>query len=74
MNALQLLAAIPAIINAVKAAEEAIPTSGSGKAKADMVIQILQVIFEGLTEVVPLAQKIITIIVNTLNSTGVFKK
>ncbi|MCX5864922.1 MAG: hypothetical protein NTW42_07595 [Deltaproteobacteria bacterium] len=69
-----ILSLIPAIIKAITAIEEAIPMSGAGKAKTDMVLQIVQATGSGATELLPLVQKAIAIVVATLNAVGVFKQ
>lgn len=71
---LTILSMIPAIINAIKAIEEAIPMSGKGKEKADMVVAIITAAGDGAKELIPAIQKVISVVVATLNATGVFKK
>jgi hypothetical protein len=73
-NLVAIIQLVPALINLIKAAEEAIPGSGKGKAKMDMVVGILQHSYEGINAILPSLQNIITVIVNTFNATGVFKK
>lgn len=69
-----ILSLIPTLISAVRAIEEAIPMSGQGKAKTEMVLQIVEATGEGAKEMLPVVQKAIGIVVGTLNSVGVFKK
>lgn len=71
---LAILQLIPAIIKAVQSVEEAIPMSGQGKAKMDMVMQIINVAGEGANNLIPIIQKAIDVVVSTLNNIGVFKK
>ncbi len=69
-----ILSLIPTLIAAIRAIEDAIPMSGQGKAKTDMVLQIVEATGEGAKEVLPVLQKAIGIVVGTMNATGAFKK
>lgn len=68
------LSLIPAIIKAAQAIEEALPMSGAGKEKADAIIQIVEATGGGVQEMLPIIQKMISIIVTLFNKLGVFKK
>lgn len=70
---------LPLVLQAVKAAEEAIPTSGQGSAKLQFVKDLLTSTTDIGTEVaekdyVNALEKTITLAVKLFNSTGVFKK
>ena len=67
-----ILQIIPMLIQVIKAVEEAIPFSGKGKEKLDAVINIVDSMGE-LAKQIPL-EKIISILVNLFNITGVFRK
>lgn len=71
---ISILSLIPSILAAVRAIEEAIPMSGQGKAKTDMILQIVQATGDGAAQMVPVVQKAIGIVVGAMNATGMFKK
>ena len=71
---LLILSLVPAIIEAIHAVENAIPMSGQGKIKADLVLGILESGGEIAKEVIPAIMKTITSIVTALNLAGIFKK
>jgi nitrate/nitrite-specific signal transduction histidine kinase len=70
---------LPLVIQAVKAAEEAIPQSGQGAAKFQFVRELLTTTSDIGTEVsekdyVNALDKTIALAVKLFNATGVFKK
>jgi hypothetical protein len=73
-NIIAILALIPALLEAIRAVEAAIPMSGQGKAKTAMILQIIEATNEGARSMLPLVEKAIAIVVATLNAVGIFKK
>lgn len=73
---IQILTLIPALISAIIAVEQAIPVTGQGKAKADMILSTVKIVSDKGAELASsgMLQKIIDIIVNLFNTIGVFKK
>lgn len=73
---INILTLIPALIAAIKAIEEALPLSGQGKAKADMVLSVVKTASDKGAELATsgMLQKIIDIVVNFFNAAGAFKK
>ena len=69
-----VLSLIPSILAAVRSVEEAIPMSGQGKAKTDMILNIVQAAGDGANQMLPVVQKAIGIVVSTMNAVGVFKQ
>ena len=65
---------IPAIIDIMKAVEDAIPGQGQGEKKLAAVRGILESTVEGFNNLWPNVEKIIPIVVSALNAAGVFKK
>jgi len=72
---------MPVLIQAIKAAEEAIPGSGKGEQKLVMIRGVLEAGYNIATdteatfdEVWPAIQKAVGSIVSALNAAGVFKK
>ena len=63
---------IPVVINLIRAIEEAIPEAGFGAKKLKAVKEILQTSYDGITEIWPIVEKIIVIVVNMFNKTGKF--
>lgn len=75
MNAIaQIFAIIPAIIQAIKAIEAAIPGSGQGQAKLDAVLQILETVDGTLKPLFPQITAVIGVLVGLFNKTGTFAK
>lgn len=72
-NALVILQLIPAIISIITSLETAIPMSGQGKVKLDMVKDFLGVASDTLNDIWPAIEKIISIFVSTANAIGMFK-
>lgn len=70
MNVLQILQLLPAILAAVRAVEEAVPLSGKGKEKLDMVIESITAANESLSSVVPQITRIVAAAVRLYNATG----
>jgi len=83
-----LLSLLPVLIEAIKAAEEAIPGEGKGEAKLALIRTILELAYTSTNDVAdkfddvankfddvwPMIQKTIGSIVATFNKLGVFKK
>lgn len=65
---------VPALIALIKEIEGVIPQSGQGQAKLTAVREILEVSYDGVKELWPSIEKIITTLINLFNTTGVFKK
>jgi hypothetical protein len=76
-----VISLMPVLIDAIKAAEEAIPGNGKGEQKLAMIRGIIEAAYSAATDaettfdqVWPAIQKAVASIVTALNSTGVFKK
>ncbi len=65
---------VPALIQLIKAIEEALPKSGQGAEKLTAARQIIEAAYEGANEIWPTIEKVISVIVGMFNSTGVFTK
>jgi hypothetical protein len=63
---------VPALISLIKAIEEALPAAGLGAEKLAAIRKILEAAFEGASEVWPVVEKVISVIVSLFNNTGVF--
>ena len=72
-NALIILQLIPAIIAIINSLEAAIPMSGQGKVKLDMVKNFINVSSDTLAEIWPAVEKIVEIFVTGMKAVGVFK-
>lgn len=64
---------IPALIAAMKAIEEAIPSTGKGEEKLTAIRQILEAVDSNATKFWPQIQATISVLVGLFNKTGVFK-
>lgn len=74
MNTLiQILQLIPAIIQVIKAIEDAIPGNGQGEQKLAMVREILVSVDASTKEILPSLEKVIGILVKTFNAVGAWK-
>lgn len=65
---------IPALIDVIKAIEEAIPGQGKGEAKLAAVRGIFENTVDEFNKLWPSLEKVIQVLVATLNAVGVFKK
>lgn len=74
MNYFELLKLVPILFDIIKAVEAALPESGKGKEKLQLVREVLQGLFGDLTDMWPKIEKVITTIVTFLNAMGVFRK
>ena len=72
-NALIILQLIPALISIITSLENAIPMSGQGKVKLDMLKNFVSVSSDTLAEIWPAVEKIVEVFVNGMNAVGVFK-
>jgi len=71
-NILIIFQILPAIINALKAVEEAIPGQGHGEAKLAAVREMVEVVDGGLKPLWPQLLGVIGSLVGLFNKTGVF--
>ena len=67
-----ILQILPALIEAIKAVEQAIPGAGNGQSKLDLILNTIQAVDSKLSSDVVV--KVIGIIVGIFNKTGVFAK
>lgn len=73
-NLLLIAQLLPLLIQILKAVEAAIPDSGQGQTKLQMVRDILELVDESIPALWPTLEKIISVIVAGLNAAGIFKK
>jgi hypothetical protein len=71
---LLILQLVPAVIKVIQAIEEALPQAGIGAEKLAAIRQMLEVAYTGVKEVWPILEKVIAILVELFNKTGVFVK
>lgn len=71
---IMILQLIPALIQAMRAIEEAIPGQGQGEAKLSAIRQILEAVDAGAAKYWPQLQATIGVLVNLFNTAGVFRK
>lgn len=69
---LMVVQMIPALITLIKEIENALPKVGLGSEKLAAVRKIIEVAFEGASEVWPTIEKVIAILVSLFNSAGIF--
>ena len=73
-NLLMVIKLLPAIIEAIKAIENAIPGEGKGEQKLSALRGILEAVDSNLKDLWPSIEKVVGVLVNVFNNTGVFKK
>lgn len=71
---LQIVQLIPALIALIREIEKVIPQSGQGAAKLTAIRQIIEAAYGGLSEIWPVIEKVVAVLVGLFNSTGVFGK
>lgn len=71
---LMVIKLLPALIEAIKVLELLIPGNGNGEHKLIALRNILEAIDISMKDSWPTIEKVVAVIVNTLNTTGVFKK
>jgi hypothetical protein len=80
---LVVLKLMPSILAAVKAIEAAIPVSGAGKTKLELVLGVIEEVFSQTTSLSkeipwetlkPIISGNVSLMVDALNNTGVFAK
>lgn len=71
---LEVFKLIPVIIELIKAIEQAIPGESKGEAKLVAVREILEIVDGGTKNLWPQISLIISVLVKTFNTTGVFSK
>jgi len=71
---LAILSLIPLLIKVIMSVEEAFPIAGAGKEKLAMVKGMMEASYNGMSTLMPTVEKIISIIVETANNIGAFKK
>lgn len=71
---LEVFKLIPVIIELIKVIEQAIPGESKGEAKLVAVREILEIVDGGTKNLWPQISLIISVLVKTFNTTGVFSK
>ncbi len=69
-----VLSLMPTVIAAVKSVEEAVPGSGNGKVKLDMILDTITAVSDQARTLIPIINSMIGVIVAGLNAVGIFKK
>jgi hypothetical protein len=72
--ALMILQMIPAIISSIKSIEEFLPASGIGKEKLAIIRAALENTYDNVKDIWPAIEKVVGLLIDLANSTGVFKK
>jgi hypothetical protein len=71
---LQIVKLIPALIELIKEIECVIPQGGQGQAKLVAIRGIMESSYGGLNDIWPSLEKVIGVLVNLFNTSGVFVK
>ena len=73
-NLMTILKLLPAIIEAIKAIELAVPEGTSGKIKLQAIIDIATQVDSTVSNIIPQLISTISVVVGMFNAIGVFKK
>lgn len=73
-NLLVIAQLLPTLIQIIRAVETAVPESGQGQAKLQMVREILETVDDAIPAIWPTIAKVVSVIVQGFNATGAFKK
>lgn len=71
---LAIVKLIPALISLITEIEKVVPVNGQGSAKITAIKGIMEATYEGISEMWPSIEKVITALVNLFNVTGQFVK
>jgi hypothetical protein len=69
-----VLSLLPAIIEAIKAIEDAIPGQGRGEQKLIVIRGIIAASYEQAAAIMPIVERVIGVLVGVFNDVGVFRK
>ena len=72
-TALMILQLIPAILGIITSLETAIPMSGQGKTKLDLVKSFVSISCDTAIEIWPAIEKMVASFVSVANTIGIFK-
>lgn len=70
---IQMLTMLPALLQAVRAAEDAIPIPKAGQEKLALILGIVDDVAEVTEDIKPIIARIISRIVSLFNSLGLFR-
>ncbi len=70
---IQVLTMLPALVAAVRTAEEAIPLPQAGRDKLDLVLGVVDDVLGSAEELRPVLARVIARIVGTFNRLGLFR-
>ena len=73
-NVILILKMLPAIIEAIKALELALPGKTTGEAKLALLREILEAVDQNISQLWPAISKVVEVLVKAFNATGVFQK
>lgn len=69
-----ILSVLPPLIQAIRAIEDAIPASGQGKEKRDLILSVISDLGEKAVPILPQIESLVNRIVGLFNATGTFQK
>jgi len=69
-----VLTLLPAIIEAIKAIEAAIPGQGKGEQKLAAIRGIIAASYDQASVIMPIIERVVGVLVDTFNAVGVFRK
>lgn len=69
-----ILNLLPVVIQVIRQLEDLFPESGQGKMKFQLVIQAIQTTQVVGTNMLPIVEKLVDVVVGIFNQFGIFKK
>ncbi|GIU80196.1 MAG: hypothetical protein KatS3mg005_3434 [Bryobacteraceae bacterium] len=70
---IQVFTILPALIQAVRAAEDAVPVPKAGKEKLDLILGIIEDVVGAADDLKPVVARVVSRIVATFNALGLFR-
>lgn len=71
---IQIFTLLPALIQAIRAAEDAIPLPRAGREKLELVLGIIDDVADATAELKPIVARIVARVVSTFNALGIFQR
>lgn len=70
---IQVFTLLPALIQAIRAAEDAIPVPKAGKEKLELLLGVIEDVVGAADDLKPIVARVVARIVATFNSLGLFR-
>jgi hypothetical protein len=71
---IQIFTLLPALIQAIRAAEESIPIPRAGKEKLELILGIIDDVADATSDLKPIVARVVARVVATFNVLGIFQR